>query len=173
MMVFQRAVTKGSDQEEILSMSEIRRIRHQLKIAYRGKAWHGPSLLENLDGVTAAVASQHPIAGSHSIWEIVLHIAAWETETALVLNGKDYVTLQGEDDWPAVTGTSAEAWKGALAGLESAQDALVQAAGALSDEDLEKQIPGRDFTFYVLLHGVLNHNLYHAGQIGLLRKAAV
>jgi hypothetical protein len=153
-------------------MGEARRIRHQLEIGYRGKAWHGPSLLENLEGVTAEVAGKCPIAGAHSIWELVLHIAAWENETAQVLNGKSYVTLEGCDDWPPVTTVSEQAWQGALAALQSAQTTLVEAIRKISDEDLEKLVPGREFSFYILLHGVVHHNLYHAGQIGLLRKAA-
>ena len=154
-------------------MSEARRIRHQLQLTYRGKAWHGPSLLENLDGLTAEVASEHPLAGLHSIWEIVRHIAAWEKEAAQVLNGKDYVTLQGAEDWPPVTGSSEEAWRGALAELHAAHSALVEAVRKLTDEDLEKPVPGSEFSFYILLHGVVHHNLYHGGQIGLLRKAAL
>jgi uncharacterized damage-inducible protein DinB len=152
-------------------MEEARRIRHQLKIGYSGKAWHGPSLKENLEGITAEMAARHPIPGSHSIWELLLHITAWERETAAVLTGKDYVTLAGAEDWPPVTDSSEEAWKAALASLETTHQTLVDEVRKLSDESLETQVPGREFTFYVLLHGVIQHNLYHGGQIALLKKA--
>jgi uncharacterized damage-inducible protein DinB len=153
-------------------MTETRGIRLLLKLAYRGQAWHGPSLLENLDGVTPGTAAQHPIAGAHSIWEIVRHVAAWMAEAGRVLDGKEYVSLEAAADWPPVTDTSESAWRSALAELEAAENALVEATRKLPDEDLEKLVPGKEFSYYVLLHGVLQHNLYHGGQIGLLRKAA-
>ncbi|HYV05863.1 MAG TPA: DinB family protein, partial [Blastocatellia bacterium] len=59
-------------------MSEIKRIRSQLRRAFEGEAWHGPSVMELLGDVTAEQAAAHPIAGAHSIWELALHIATWE-----------------------------------------------------------------------------------------------
>lgn len=151
-------------------MSETRRISGLLKATYKGPAWHGPSLLENLQDVTAEMASKHPIAGAHSIWEIVRHVSAWEREVTLVLAGKQHVTMQGEDDWPPVRDTSEDAWTAMLAELGSGHRALRAAIKAFPDEDLDKIIPGRDFSFYVLLHGMVHHSLYHSGQIGLLKK---
>ncbi len=153
-------------------MSEARRIRHQLKISYHGKAWHGPALKEVLEGVTAAIAAERPIEDAHSIWQIVRHIAAWQNETAQVLGGKPYESLAGDADWPPITDTSETAWTGALGELENAQKALTDAAANLTDEQLDQKVPGRDFTFYILLTGVVHHNLYHAGQIAILKKAA-
>ena len=152
-------------------MSEIARIRWQLKAAYRGPAWHGPSLLENLTGVTAEIAAAHPIANAHSIWEIVLHVAAWETAAAQSIERGEGVFLEGTADWPPVTDTSEAEWKSALEQLDRAQTALIGAIEKLPDEKLDEKIPPRDFTFYVLLHGVVQHNLYHAGQIAMLKKA--
>ena len=59
-------------------MTEVQRIREQFQRAFNGEAWHGPSVLKILDGVTAQQAAAHPIPGAHSIWELTLHIAAWE-----------------------------------------------------------------------------------------------
>lgn len=58
-------------------MKETDRIRDQLERAFSGNAWHGPSVLEILENVTASQAAAHPIAGANSIWELVLHIGAW------------------------------------------------------------------------------------------------
>jgi len=153
-------------------MSEARRIRHQLKISYHGKAWHGPALKEVLEGVTAATAAARPIEDAHSIWQIVRHVAAWQTEAARVLEGKSYESLAGDADWPPVIDTSETAWTGALGELENAQKALTDATANLTDEQLDQKVPGRDFTLYILLTGVVHHNLYHAGQIAILKKAA-
>jgi uncharacterized damage-inducible protein DinB len=59
-------------------MNEVQRIVDQLRRAFEGEAWHGPAVMQILEGITAAQAAAHPASGAHSIWEIVLHIAAWE-----------------------------------------------------------------------------------------------
>lgn len=153
------------------NMSEARRIRHQLKVSYYGKAWHGPALKEVLEGVTAEIAAERPIEDAHSIWQIVRHIAAWQSEVARVLEGKPYETLTGEADWPPVEDKSDVAWTGALGELENAQKSLLDAAANLQDDQLDQHVPGRDFALYYLLHGLIQHNIYHAGQIALLKKA--
>jgi uncharacterized damage-inducible protein DinB len=167
-----RKVTGASVARYHDSMNETKRLRHLLKLSYHGKAWHGPSLRELLEGVNAETAAARPIEDAHSIWQLVRHIAAWETEAARVLEGKQYVTLQGDADWPPVDDKTDAAWTGALGELQVAQKALVDACTKLTDEQLDQMVPGTEFSFYFLLHGVIQHNLYHAGQIALLKKAA-
>src|SRR5215208_2770498 len=99
-------------------MKEIKGVADQLKRAYEGGAWHGPSIKEILADVTATQAASHPIPGTHSIWEIVLHIAAWEGVVRSRLEG-DYLEEPAEGDWPAVEDGSEASWKEALAKLES------------------------------------------------------
>ena len=145
---------------------ETKRLASQLRRSYEGQAWHGPSLRELLDGVTSERAAAKPVPGAHSIWELVLHITAWERQTAAVVGGKVHVTLAGVQDWPAVSGT----WEGALDHLESATRDLVAAIRAMPDEKLNEMVAGAEYNFYFLLHGVVQHNLYHAGQIALLKR---
>ncbi len=152
-------------------MGECRRILDQVERSFRGPAWHGPSLRENLEGVTAAVASAKPIAGAHSIWEVVLHAAAWQTETWQAMQGKQYVSLAGDADWPPVRETGEDAWKAALDELDRAHASLCAAIENFPDERLRETVSGKDFSFYGLLHGLAQHNVYHAGQIAMLRKA--
>jgi len=66
---------------------EVRRIQRQLEHTFNGPAWHGPALLELLADVNAGKAAARPIAGAHSIWELVLHIAAWDKAVARRLAG--------------------------------------------------------------------------------------
>ena len=153
-------------------MREVVRIGSQLKRASEGGAWHGPALLELLADVSAEQAASRPVAGAHSIWEIVLHVAAWQGFAARALEGASMPTdLAEEEDWPPVSDASEEAWRAAVAGLREAGKRLRDALRGLSDEDLERVVPGREYTFYFLLHGVVQHGLYHAGQIALLKKA--
>ncbi len=148
-------------------MSEIERIRDQLRRAYTGDAWHGPSLKEVLEGVDADTASARPIADAHSIRELVLHIVAWENEAIRRLNGAGH-DLPPEEDWPH----GADAWTQLVDELDASHTRLVEALGALDDSRLDGAVMGTGGTVYHLLHGVVQHNLYHGGQIALLRRAA-
>lgn len=153
-------------------MSEIKRIGSQLKRAFRGKAWHGPSVMEVLENVTAEQAAAHPIAGAHSIWEIVLHIRTWERVALRRIEEWTPVEVSDEEDWPAVKETTDHAWKNALNTLTLNHDALREVITRLDDSRLSEILPGTEYSVYFLLHGVIQHDLYHAGQIALLKKAS-
>lgn len=151
-------------------MSEAGRIADQLKRAYEGEAWHGPSLRELLADVTAEQAASKPVSGAHSAWEIVLHIAAWETAGRRRLEG-DRAELSDAEDWPTVTDESGANWSAALAELERSNRVLREAVAGLDDAVLESPIFEDMSSVYVTLHGVVQHTLYHAGQIAVLKKA--
>lgn len=82
-------------------MTEVERIVDQLNRAFEGEAWHGPAVVEILEGITAPQAAARPLHGAHSIWEITLHIAAWERAVLRRLHG-ERAELLTEEDWPAV-----------------------------------------------------------------------
>lgn len=147
-------------------MNESARIADQLHRAFFGGAWHGPSLQEALHGVNAEAAADHPIPSGHSIWELLYHLHAWIVEAEATARGKAYESLQGDSDWPPVTDTSTAAWERALATIERAQESLEEAVRGFPEEKLGDG----ERSFYYLLHGIAQHNLYHAGQIVLLKK---
>ena len=152
-------------------MSETKRIAAQLHHACHGPAWHGPALAEVLAGVTAAAAAQHPIAGAHNIWEIVLHITVWISVATQRLAGSEIPTLAPDEDWPAPPPPSDPSWHNALEELTAAEHALEAATLKLTDDDLRNLVLGeRPYPIYAMLHGVVQHNVYHAGQIALLKK---
>ncbi len=153
-------------------MSEVRRLRVLLRHTYRGPAWHGPALRELLDGVTAEAAAARPIAGVHSIWELVGHCTYWRRVAAGALAGGP-VDPEPPDElnFPPVDDSGPQAWARALEALEESQTALVAGLKSFPDERLDEHVDGREFTFYFLLHGVIQHDLYHGGQIALLKKA--
>lgn len=160
-------MTRPSDQ------TETSRIADQLRRAFDGEAWHGPSVLEILSGVTAADAAARPLPKSHRIWDIVLHIAVWDDAARRRMAG-EVVQPTPEEDWPAVTDISDRAWQRTLDHLKQTHDALVRAVTASSDSRLLERVPGKepdDYTLYYMLHGIVQHELYHAGQIALLKKA--
>jgi uncharacterized damage-inducible protein DinB len=157
-------------------MSETSRIADQLRRAFDGSAWHGDSLFELLDGVSAQQAAARPLKNAHSIWELVLHIAAWDTAVRRRMNGET-VQLEGEENFPPVKDTSESAWGNALEHTRQAHHELVQTVAAFPDSRLNEKVPGKEeepdwYNFYYMLQGVVQHELYHAGQIALLKKAA-
>lgn len=150
--------------------SEVKRIQDQLERAFAGEAWHGPSVSELLANVNAGKAAARPIAGAHSIWQLVLHIAAWDKAVARRLAG-DRAELSDKEDWPAVNDTSDEAWRQAVEALQTGHRELHEAIGRLEDAGLDHPIVEGMPSVYVTLHGVIQHDLYHAGQIAILKKA--
>jgi uncharacterized damage-inducible protein DinB len=151
-------------------MSEISRIVDQMDRAMNGEAWHGPHLEELLKDVSAQQAAAYPVEGTHSIWELVNHIAAWNSILAQRAAGKA-VVVTSEQDWPAVTDTGAESWSRSLEQMRKARARLRGVVEKLSDARLEDIVPGKDHSVYVMLHGGVQHDLYHAGQIAVLKKA--
>ncbi|WP_310392688.1 DinB family protein [Hymenobacter sp.] len=160
-------------------MAETTRLLDQLRRAFDGEPWSGPSLLATLDGVTAAQAAQRPLPAAHSIWELVLHLAVWATVVARRIEQDTQLQISDAEDWPPPPDRPTAAdWKAVLAALRAAHARLLQTAAAVPDADLDRPIgvtfdrsqsPGA--SAYVMLHGVAQHYLYHAGQIALLRKA--
>ena len=151
-------------------MTETERIVDQLKRAFFGEAWHGPAVIEILEGVGAQQAAAHPLAGGHSIWELVLHVTAWTQAASLRLQG-DRAQLTGAEDFPPVNEMDERSWDQARESVKQAHDELRSAILLLDDSRLDHPIIEGMSSIYVTLHGVIQHSLYHAGQIAILKKA--
>lgn len=152
-------------------MSEVQRIVEELRQAFEGPAWHGPAVRTLLADISAERAAARPLANAHSIWEIALHIAAWEDVVRRRLAGELIVDVPDDQDWPPVRDPDAEAWQQTLRHLEQTNRALREAIAKFDDAHLADRVAGKDHSVYVMLHGVIQHDLYHAGQIALLWKA--
>jgi uncharacterized damage-inducible protein DinB len=158
--------------------NEIDRIVDELQREHEGDPWHGSPLRTLLAGVTNEVAAAHPMRNVHSIWEIVLHMTAWKNEVRRRLSGAAAAEPE-EGDWPEVPAPTPDAWSAALAGLEAAHAALVAAIRQVPEatlfeptNDPRNRETGAGVSHYVLLHGIVQHDVYHAGQIALVRKEA-
>ena len=156
--------------------TEVERIRDQFRRAFDGEAWHGPSVLSLLDGVTAQQAAAHPIPGAHSIWQLTMHIAAWERACKRRLEG-DPAQLTDQEDWQPIDDTSEAAWVNTKQQLIENHRELMDAIAKVDDAQLNDPIIKYGDTpfssVYVTLHGGVQHDLYHAGQIAMLKKALV
>src|SRR6202040_2380410 len=105
-------------------MTEVDSIADLLERGFRGGAWHGPAVAEALAGLDAATGAAPPLAGAHSIWEIVHHLAGWNEVPRRRLDGERLQNLPPERDWPPAADLSADAWQATLAALQCPQAAL-------------------------------------------------
>ena len=144
-------------------------IADQISRAFRGESWHGPSVREVLAGVSAEDAAAHPIAGAHSIWEIVLHLVGGYTLVLRRVRG-ERADLSSEEEWRPVPEVSSEAWHGIQRTLEQLNQQLQSAVRAFPAERLSQEL-GSEYSAYTQFSGTPQHDLYHAGQIVILKKA--
>ena len=144
-------------------------IADQIRRAFRGESWHGPSVLEVLAGVSAEGAAAHPIAGAHSIWEIVLHLTGGYRLVLRRVRG-ERAHLSPEEEWPPVAESSSEAWRETQQTLKQLNQQLQSAVRGFPAERLSQEL-GSEYPAYIQFCGTPQHDLYHAGQIVLLKKA--
>ena len=148
---------------------DVELLADQIRRAFRGESWHGPAVLEVLAGVSAEDASAHPIAGAHSIWEIVLHLTGGYRLVLRRVRG-ERAQLAPEEEWPPVAAFSSEAWRESQHTLDQLNQQLQSAVRAFPAERLSQEL-GSEYSAYTQFLGAPQHDLYHAGQIALLKKA--
>ena len=159
-------------------MSEAENIAALLEEAYFGEhgrsgvAWHGDSVNTIMQGINADLAAHRLPGASHSIWEIVLHIAEWDEICVRRLKGEVIKLTTGDPgDWPDVPKSlDAANWGKTLTRLKHAQQAMVHSARNISENDLSSKVAGAKWSAYLMLHGTLHHDLHHAGQISVLKR---
>jgi len=151
-------------------MTETERIADQLRRAFHGDAWHGPSVLEALSEVTAEVAAQRPVAGAHTIWELVHHITAWADIVRRRLE-RDAFNVTPELDWPPVQETTDAAWNQSVERMKAVESKLRELTLRIPESQLDESADEGAPSRYIVLHGVVQHSLYHAGQIVILKKS--
>jgi uncharacterized damage-inducible protein DinB len=157
--------------------TEITRIVDELEREHGGDAWHGTPLRELLSDIDYTQATVRPFEGLHTIWEIVLHMTAWKNEVRRRVGGAP-AGLPTEGDWPTPATASPQTWREAVDSLEDAHRALVGVIAGTPESQLftptndpRERESGAGVSFYVLLHGIVQHDVYHSGQIALLKKA--
>ncbi len=144
--------------------------------AYDTKSWHGTNLKGSLRGLPVAVAVWRPAPGRHNAWEYTLHAAYWKYRVRRLLTGEPQGSfpLQGSDFFPRPEAgkETVAAWKADRALLDEEHRRLRQAVAGLAGRDLEARPEGSQHTFLELVTGAAAHDLYHAGQIQLVKRLA-
>jgi len=167
----------SSPQETVYTYMDIKdetlRIIDLINDSYESEeAWHGPSLVTSLRDVSPAVAEARLTPNTHSIAEIVYHITTWRIFVARKLQGDEEFDIRTADkDWKVFGMVDEFEWETLQMELSLSQDELVTRLEQIgSDAYLEELVPGKNYSFYTLLHGMIHHDLYHAGQISLIKK---
>ena len=139
--------------------------------AYDKRSWHGANLRGALRGVTAAHAAWRPAKDRHNIWELVVHSAYWKYDIRRRLTGamNRSFALEGSNFWPRPIDATSKEWKDDLALLDAEHAALRDAVETFPARRWMAKAPGKPFNFEGLVRGVAAHDLYHAGQIQLIK----
>jgi hypothetical protein len=143
-----------------------------LDTAYDRVSWHGPNLRGSLRGVTPRQAAWRPRPDRHNVWELAVHAAYWKYAVWRRLTGakRGSFPLEGSNWLVRPRQATARAWREDLALLESTHRELRGAVAALAPDALSRTRPGSKVTTLALVAGVAAHDLYHAGQIQLLKR---
>lgn len=151
-------------------MSDIQRILDHYDGVLNGAAWHGDPVWQVLDTISAEQAATRPIAEAHTIWEIVAHMTFWENVVVQRLAGL-HAGLVEELNFPPMPVASEENWRKTLEEFRASNRAFRQALAGLAPAKLNELTAARKRTFYGEAHGIMEHHVYHLGQIALLKKA--
>jgi hypothetical protein len=144
----------------------------QIDQAFKGPAWHGPALLGLLRGVTAEVALRRPALGRHNIWELIVHCAYWKYAVTRLLTGAKRGSFAYEgSNFFTRDGGSTEELQRDIRLLRRCHRELVSATSKVKPRDLPKKPPaGKKWTREQAIRGAACHDVYHAGQIQLLKR---
>jgi len=143
-----------------------------LDTAYDKASWHGANLRGSLRGVSLAAAAWRPQPGAHNVWELLVHAAYWKYVGWRRLTGaaRGSFPLEGSNFFERPVEASAAAWRADLRLLDAMHRDLRAAVAATSPRTIEARLPGSKVTRLHLITGVAAHDIYHAGQIQLLKK---
>lgn len=150
--------------------TETERIVRLISKTFDKGPWYGPSLMD----ILVRVKPEHVnlrVGKSHSVLELLLHMISWRTFTARRLRGDNDYQVSDDANFPSTTNTS---WSEAIDRLKRSQEELLAAANAFPESRLGELVPSNTqrYTYYTLLHGIVQHDIYHAGQIQLILRSA-
>jgi uncharacterized damage-inducible protein DinB len=157
---------------EELQTTELDRIKTLLNATFHGGAWHGPSVLENLQGIKPKAAGNRQ-KNIHTIAELVYHITTWRIFALKKIQGDaEFLIKTEKQNWGNLKEIDEFEWETLQMELTLSHDELMTALGEKDDSFLLEIVPGAEYDFYTLFHGIIHHDLYHSGQIGILKKSA-
>jgi len=127
-------------------------------------AWYGPTVAELLAKIPPELATTPPVPGAHSISELLQHLLLWNERIRNTSESNPMPRWDAEKEWaePAIP------WKELVARWNQSRDLLEERIRKFPVEDLTKQVPGRNYPYETMFHGILQHVIYHSGQIAMV-----
>ena len=148
--------------------NEITHILTLLEETFSGtRAWHGPTVMEVLTSISSETAKKRLSKNTHSIAELVVHMEAWRN---FVIQKLRHVEFEMTDE---LNFPKPGPWAKCLSKLKLSQSKLIDALHAFPKDNLYKKVPGRKYDFHTLLYGIIQHDIYHTGQISLIKKSVI
>jgi uncharacterized damage-inducible protein DinB len=145
-------------------MCELQKIADSYRAVTIKGAWYGPTLAELLAEISPELATMQPTPEAHSISELLQHLLLWNERVRNTSESNPMPRWLAEQEWaePAIP------WNELVARWNESRDQLEQEIRHFPLEDLAKQVPGRDYPYETLLHGIVQHAIYHSGQIAMV-----
>jgi uncharacterized damage-inducible protein DinB len=151
-------------------MNEIQQLAERYEQTLNGDAWYGYPVWTILHDINAQCAAAQLIPGTHTIWQLVMHMEFWER---VALRRFSTRLSPAEDDpgnFPPTPSPDEAEWQKALERFRASNREFRQAISQLEPGKLDQNTPGSNRTFRYELVGIIEHHIYHAGQIALLKK---
>jgi uncharacterized damage-inducible protein DinB len=145
-------------------MHQTQRIADSYRAVTVKAAWYGPSLAELLAQISPELATTAPVPGSHSISELLQHLLLWNERVRNSSDSNSLPRWQPEKEWaePPIP------WNELVSRWSLSRELLEEKIRNFPIEDLAKQVPGRDYPYETMLHGIVEHAIYHSGQIAMV-----
>jgi len=144
--------------------TEVQKLGDILRHTFEKNAWHGQAVMEVLNSIDEHIVHKK-LNSTHSIIELVAHITAWRIFVIEELSGNTNYKVSEEMNFPAI-----ESWQEAITGLIVSQEKLLTSLEKFPDERLSEKVPNKPYKYFTMLHGIVHHDLYHLGQIVMIKK---
>ncbi len=145
-------------------MNKPQRIADSYRAATVKGAWYGPSLAEILAEISPELATTPPVPGAHSVAELLQHLLLWNERTRNTSDSHPMPRWEPKKEWAELP----IPWNELVTRWNQSRDLLEEKIRNFTIEDLAKQVPGRNYPYETLLHGTVQHAIYHSGQIAMV-----
>lgn len=149
---------------------EIVSIKNRCIDIYEGTPWHGDSIVSVLNRVEQLKAYNERGKKGHSIYELLLHMINWRLFVISRLSNEGALEFFEHHNWRNQPDASDVEWQNAVHGFRKTQEQLLSYFNCLQDDVLDREVKERTYSFRELLYGIMQHDIYHIGQIAYLLK---
>lgn len=153
---------------------QVKLLISSLKEAFSGQTWYGISLMNKINTIDWQIVNKTPFETANSVAKLIKHCINWRIFTIEKLHGNTVfdIELNTIADWTDITINSQQEWLNLTTELKNSQQQLVDILSNKNDAFLAKTTPGKPYNYHYLIEGIIQHDIYHLGQIGIIEKLA-